>query len=164
MANFRQFNKNFSRDIQRAIDKAIDASTLNETGRYLANQIKIRTRQGRGVENSEDRTTYRLKPLSSSYVAQRRRLRRLGLLSRSTSAARSNLTRTGEMLDSIDFTTNNREKSIYLDFSNRASQQKAEYVSNDRPFFNLSQGDINEVTRRWNEKIANELVRVNFRN
>ena len=161
MATFDQFSRNFSKNIRQAIDQAINRATLNETGDFLSQQIRIRTRAGRGIAEPEGRPQ-RLEPLSTQYIGQRRRFRANGDLSSQTSPARSNLTLTGQMLDSIDYTVDTRRKLITMSFSNQDAIDKALYVTPNRPFFNASRGDVIEVTRRWNYKIARELANITF--
>ena len=158
MATFDQFNKNFRKNLAQAIDQALNQTTLKETGDFLSNQIRVRTRTGRGVEEN-GAVPQSLVPLTPGYVNFRRNFTRL---SSATSPRKSNLTLTGQMLDSIDYTTDNRTKLITFSFSNVDSILKAEYVSGKRPFFNASRGDITEITRRWNDKIARELVNISF--
>lgn len=58
-------------------------------------------------------------------------------LDSTTSPAKSNLTQTGQMLKSIVYHTANGKLTIT--FGNPQSEQKASYVSKDRPFMNLAQ-------------------------
>ena len=99
MTSFDNFNKNFRKNLRQAIDQALDRTTLNETGEFLANQIKVRTRSGRGVAESGARPQSLL-PLTPGYIEARTRFTGL---SSDTTPRKSNLTQTGQMLDSISY-------------------------------------------------------------
>lgn len=162
MASFEEFNRNWSRDMLQVTERAIGVQTLNETAMFMINQIRTRTRAGFGVAKSGGAVS-RLKGLSGDYRRHRRSLRRRGQLSRLTTPNKSNLTLTGQMLDSIGFDINNLSKIVYLNFTNNFATRKSEYVSADRPFFNLSRGDIAEIIRDWNDRIQRQIDQTTFR-
>ena len=158
MASFADFSRNFTRDIDRAIDESFDTNYLNQIGSQITDQIRIRTRAGFGVKSNGARQQ-RLRRLSPNYVETRRFARSIGLLSDATSPRRSNLTFSGNMLDSIIHTVSNR--NINFAFSNKRAEEVAEEVqTRGRPFFNLSGPEINKLTRQFNNRIRTFLIRV----
>ena len=158
MASFNNFTRNFTRNVDSAIDRAFDGAYLNELGGDIVKQIQVRTRSGFGVAGNGQRQR-RLRPLSSRYIEQRRFARGVGILAGSTTPARSNLTYTGNMLESINYRVNRR--NIQFGFSNSEAERVAEEVqSRGRPFFNLSSTEIRNLTRRFNTRLRSFLIRV----
>jgi hypothetical protein len=96
MADFRRFEKAF----EQAMREVSSPDAMRGYATVAAEMIRTRTRLGYGVpENLAERR--KLKPLSERYVERRRQLAERGELSGDTTAKRSNLTLTGQMLDSI---------------------------------------------------------------
>lgn len=158
MATFRNLTDTFTRNIERAIDQALDDNYLKGVGRDTVRQIQVRTRSGFGVA-SNGASQRRLRPLSSQYVEARRFARSLGILSETTTPQRSNLTFSGNMLESINYRVNNRR--IMFGFSNQRAEDVAEEVqSRGRPFFNLSNTEIRNLTRQFNSRLRGFLIRV----
>ena len=158
MASFQQFTNRFTNNLERAIDQAFSNQHLNELGRQIATQIRIRTRSGYSVK-ANGASQQRLQPLSPDYVETRFFARRVGLLAPTTTPRRSNLTFTGNMLDSIIYKVANRR--ITFGFSNpKAEETASEVQSRGRPFFNLSRTEINKLTRQFNTRLRNILIRL----
>ena len=129
MATFNRFSNTFTRDIQREIDRAFDDSYINEVGSDIVNQIQVRTRAGFGVARNGDRQR-RLRPLSRDYVETRSFARRVGLLANTTTPSRSNLTFTGNMLESIRHRLTRNGLMFY--FSDPEATRVAEEVQSPR--------------------------------
>jgi len=90
-----------NRAIAKGIGNTISKKNMAKYGNSLADDIKKRTRLGKGVKENFGKT-HKLKPLTSNdYVEQRYDDKEAGRLSPYTSPERSNLTRTGQLLDSI---------------------------------------------------------------
>jgi hypothetical protein len=130
--------------------------------------IKIRTRLGKGVNNGD---IVKLNQLSSNYIKFRKKL--LGGvslkqhrkttkstndkgLSGETTPGKSNLTLSGEMLDSIKGRRDGLKFTFF--FGNTEANNKAKWASeNGRPFFELSNSEKNGIFRRVTQIIKEEL-------
>ena len=113
-----------------------------DVGEAAVELIKKRTRLGFGVAEKGGRKK-RLDKLSEGYKKSRKRHKPTG----PTTASKSNLTRSGGMLDDLEA----KEKSdgkIHIDFSSADSQDKAGWVSDDRPFNNLSKAEIKQLEQQ----------------
>lgn len=135
-----------SKDIKNILDQVLDASInkkdLEVSAEKLKNSIQTRTRLGKSVEKTGQRLKS-LKPLDPKYKKQRKQLRKKGILSSETSPAKSNLTKSGDMVDSIKVikvTDNDFEISV----TGRENKIKAENVQKDRPFMNIARFEIKE--------------------
>ena len=158
MANFSQFNRQFTPQVRRAIRDAFSKQYFTQIGKQVRDQIRIRTRSGFSVRSNGARQQ-RLRPLSRGYVATRQFARKVGLLSSATSPGTSNLTFTGNMLDSIAYKASN--SGVILGFSNRRAIETADEVqSKGRPFFNLSSSETRGLTRQFNNRLRTFLIRI----
>lgn len=145
--NLRELEKKLKK-IEEEFGKG---NLARDTGDFVAERIKRRTRLGRGLKGS-------LKPLSQSYKDTRRGkvaffTHPAGVvvpykpdsrprLSPNTSPGKSNLTFTGQMLDAIKVISVSIGK-VTVGFDPRRSgdltnKKVAEFVSKDRPFFGLT--------------------------
>lgn len=136
-------------DIEVAIRKKVEEKlalllspqTLNTVGATFAEQIKKRTRLGYGVPDPGV-AQEKLKPLSDDYKKWRKENK--SKLSDATTPAKSNLTQTGEMLDSITYRVEGR--SVILFFSNAFAKYKAwANTERGRPFFTLSKAERKQL-------------------
>ena len=160
--------KDISREIQKCIDKVTDKRSMKRYAEVTENIVRRRTRLGFGVKKSGGQRQ-KLKPLAESYKEQRRgklsfftdkagKVRPISNpkkrfpLSKSTSPGKSNLTRTGSLLDKLQGRATVGER-----FSVRPSTKTrpdgltgtkvAEFVSKDRPFLDLSNNEIRQLTQ-----------------
>jgi len=151
-----KFISNLTRNLSTKAKDAV-AEVAARTGVEL---IRKRTRQGFGVASNYN-SKYKLKPLSASYIEYRKTIN----LSSETSPSKSNLTKTGTMLDSLDAKrTRPGAWSIYLYGQNSSGKSNAEiarYVSRARPFMFLSGGEIEEIKKAASKKLR-ELVKTKF--
>lgn len=132
--------------------EAFPKSYMEKVANDLAAQIKKRTLLGYGVSNGNQQ---RLKPLSESYVKQRKRYS--GNLSGDTTPKRSNLTATGQLLNAIrgtgypaklEITINDRRgRNLSGKSSGITNNKLLEYVSADRPFFAITKAESNKLVR-----------------
>lgn len=163
MADIKDFSKILEREM-----KAIEADVKKPTNmKYLAQNLRQdivkRSRLGFSVERNGD-SKKKFKALSESYKKQRKKqlgfwTRPDGLvvpitdkkylkqnsinLSSNTSASKSNVTRTGQMLDSLGEKVGFGKFSI--EFKNAEAREKAEYVQNDRPFMYASKQELKRL-------------------
>src|SRR5690606_22586140 len=159
--------------IKKSVSISVDQELANET----AEQIKKRTQLGFGVDDNGRQT--KLKPLSMSYRAQRRGEiafftdesgRKIPYipsekptLSPYTSPAKSNLTKTGEMLESIKGIV--KDTSIFInvtgkrrDGSGLTNEEVKEFVEQQgREFMRLTNGEKNELARKLKDRILRNL-------
>lgn len=146
----------FTKKISQLIQDAASPAVLNSVGLEAVTIIKRRTRLGYGVSGAgEDRQ--RLKALSPAYIAVRKRD---GSLSEFTSPGRSNLTRTGQMLDSMRVIRAQQGKVIIGPTGRRrgggpTNEQVAGYVSDaGRPFLNLTRLDEQQLIRFYRQRFG----------
>lgn len=150
----------FNRRVNQIIDRFESKEFLTECGNYMADRIRTRTRLGRGV--TESGQPQGLKKLSQSYKDQR--AGKIAFASKGkgagriiypyvpdarpklhpqTSPGKSNLTFTGQMLDSLGITKITRN-SVEIGPRGRrtdsalSNQDVAGFVSKERPFLNIS--------------------------
>jgi len=161
----KQFSKKLN-DIQKKYEKnfkeivqvAKSPQFLQPIAVIAADLIRKRTRLGYGVRG-EGAERERLKALSPKYVDFRKKNPRL---SEFTTAKRSNLTFTGQLLDSLKGRTTTRGIVVYLDprrvGSKLTNAQIKDYQEKQgRSFFYLSRTEIINVERVYRLKIIEEL-------
>lgn len=183
MANpFNRTNK----AIADAVSKVISRQKMDILAKRAAKQIRKRTRLGKGVDRSGG-TQKNLKPLADSYKAQRRgevtfitrklpsgasivvpirRNIRRPRLDSTTSPARSNLTFSGKMLRAIIGRGLGAGKALVTMNPRRigdrlSNVQIAKLVSQQRPFFHLTRGELNGINRRLRREII-DLANINL--
>jgi hypothetical protein len=127
--------------IQQNLSK-YSAAALKDAGPTARDLIYKRTKSGYGVDSdtTDKANKKRLEKLSPNYIAQRRKYPGAGEF---FSAGRSNLTRTGQLLNAIDFKVSNGKLELFIKDSSRSdgnisNKEVAEYVRAKRPFFNLT--------------------------
>ena len=130
--------KDLERKLARLINSVGDSATMDKMGKELAQTVKTRTRKGFGVDQTGGRSK-RLTKLSKPYKKERKGLQSRGKLSSETSPTKSNLTKSGELLDSIKGEGKRGEARIYIDgrnLNNKKAAQDQEQVG--RKFMNLN--------------------------
>lgn len=144
--------------IDKATRSALKKSHMNRDAKFMADQIKKRTRLGRGVAIQNGRS-FKLAPLKDDTVHGREILQDNGDLSVFTRPEKSNLTATGQLLDSIGggsttagsgriFITDNRKDGVSNSEIEKGHDKKL------RPFMHLSKPEINRLNRRIRERIV----------
>jgi hypothetical protein len=131
----------FAKDVSRfvkGLSSKLTAKALDSIAREMAHLaldlIRRRTRSGKGVKVDGGQASP-LKRLSPRYIDYRRA--NSSKLSAFTSPGRSNLTFTGEMLNSMSVLKKSGGGYL-IGFKGRRNERVAERVSNVRPFLNLS--------------------------
>ena len=161
--------KNFERDMQKILDEALDRGTMKSIGDELARRIKTRTQLGRGV-NKTGGPSVPLAKLADSTTNSRRRKRENGDLSALTAPKKSNLTETGQMLESIRV-TEVKDGQVTIAAAGTRSDGKrnddvasyAEDGSNNRPkrkFLDLSGAELNALQRSVRDRIETVIKRL----
>lgn len=160
--------KKFESDMEKIIDAVADKQTMQEVGDLMAERIKTRTRLGRGV-NKTGGPSVPLAPLKDSTVTGRKRKKQNGDLSSFTSPKRSNLTETGQLLDSFKVEASQGKVSIQPSGQRNDGQQNqdvaafAEDGSSNRAkrkFLDLSGPELNAVQKLIRDKIEKILKRL----
>ena len=123
------------KQIEAALGKGINPKNLSITARKTANSIKKRTRLGKGVKQDGAKLN-KLDPLTPTYKKQRKKLK----LSSDTTPAKSNLTKSGSMLNDIKTKTTSSGFEIF--FGSDKNKEKAEGLGKKRPFFFISSFEL----------------------
>lgn len=166
MSSARKDLSTFTANLRRAVGNAAKQSALAPLGEEAVRLIVKRTRLGFGVGgDGEERVN--LKALSSSWIRQRKRLdEEMSILSQFTTTARSNLTFTGQMLDSMQVIRVAQGKIVIGPKGYRtdplskgiSNEQVANYVAKaGRPFNNLSRLEQAQLVRFYRRKFGDLL-------
>lgn len=148
MARFR-LSKSFEQlgdQLQDALKEVRKKDNMKGLGTFMADLIRKRTRLGYGVEVTGG-PRKPLDALNDKYKLLRAKLD----LSSETTPGRSNLTRSGQLLDSIQVTSFKEGEVSVGPKGNRTdggptNEKLAEYVAEQgRPFNNLSGPEIKQV-------------------
>lgn len=139
-----------------ALDEVKKPENMKKYGQMVADMIRLRTRLGDGVPK-EMSDKEKLKPLAQSTKDERKRLQGKGKLSSLTAPNKSNLTRTGQLLDS------EAVKSVGVGRvtvgptgprdDGKSNTDVAEYVSKVRPYNHLSRIE----TKRVNDAVKRDV-------
>lgn len=165
MATYKDFDKLVADLKQEILDKIQGPDVMDLVGRTSRDLIYKRVKSGKGVtsESAVFPETQSLAKLSSSYIDKRKKNPPTGEFS---SPARSNLTDTGQMLNSMTHRVEGKGKVI-LEFDDSFASDKAKWANDGdptrnrppRPFFNLSRGEALVVSQTIT-KILNGLIRL----
>ena len=133
---------------------------LTKIGEFMVQRIQSVTRSGKSLV-----TNSKLAPLAQSYIKQRQSMQKSGKVgSDFFSPGRSNLTLTGQMLDSLDYKVDEQRGSVSVQASGIRSDGKdnskiAQYVTDQgRPFLGLD-----ETGQKRIEQLIQEELRRIFR-
>lgn len=141
--------------IKKSVSKAVkdlqSKDFKEEVGRMVRDNIKLRTRLGKAASKTGGRAK-KLKELSEPYKKERKRLRKKGVLSGDTTPAKSNLTKTGEMIDSLEYKINGDGVSVEVTGTENIRKAK-ENADMGRPFMYLTKIDIKAIQDLIQERI-----------
>lgn len=147
--------KDFRAKLKVVVDGIVDRDILREIGNEAREMVKSRTRKGFGVERELGPQT-RLAGISESYKKQRKRLQKQGKLSPETTPGKSNMTKTGELLDTLNLRVN--KKSVTVSAKGKKNQDKAKYNAKaGRTIFNLSKSENQKIKKLINQKINDDI-------
>lgn len=130
---------------------------FKSTGQQASDAIYRRVKSGFGVDNdTKDKPRRKkLKPLSPSYINQRRRK---GVRGEFGSPSRSNLTNTGQMLDSFKVKVSSNGFQVTIPNSARrdskSNRQIANFVRRVRPFFALTGAEIRIIKKVIRDEVT----------
>jgi len=158
--NTDEYFRRFTKDFQNMILKSLNKNAMTRIGGILAEDIKRRTRLGFGVKKANQERT-KLKKLSDKYVKFRKDNK--GKLLNLTTPKRSNLTFSGQLLDSLTAQSDNPGKVTLrflgvhknLDGSTMNNGLLANFVSKARPFL----GPTNREIQRLKTNIKNQILK-----
>jgi phage gpG-like protein len=155
----------FVKSVEKTIDESLSRKQLTILGKATLTIIYKRTKKGIGVRKtgSIGKSPKKLKPLADSTIARRKAFKRL---SSTTSPGKSNLTFTGQLLDSLKVKKiSARKKSFVISPEGKrrggsiANFEVAEFVDeNGRPFLGLTKDDVKDITKLYQSSFA-KLVR-----
>lgn len=158
-------SKGLNFKIEKQVKAALQDRTLIESlAKYVRDRIYQFTKRGISLA-----TEGKLKPLSPRYVKWRRKVQR-GLSKVKPgpffSAARSNLTLTGQMLDALDFKADpkRQEFTVFVQDSGRDDDLTNAEVAKEvakfgRPFIGLDKKGVDVVTRKILASLRRSLKR-----
>ena len=144
------------RAFEKALDKVVRSSSFRKIAEDLVVQIRKRTRLGYGVKEGGKQN--KLTKLSDSYKEYRKKNK--GKLSNQTTPSKSNLTLTGEMLDSMQVKVEGG--TIVVSFGTKFAGQKAKWVTTakeQRRFLDLTTGERKQIAEEIRQLIIKELTR-----
>lgn len=148
--------KNLNKRLRRIIKDATRREFMKKLGKESRDNIKLRTRQGYGV-NEKGGKREALRKLSDPYIERRKTLKKQGKLSQKTSPrgvrGRSNLTKTGKMLDSLSYKVDGDSVEVFIKGSENQDKAK-ENAEMGRPFMNMTDKDIRRLTNLIKERVA----------
>lgn len=146
--------------LDRSVEESINKASMQDIGDALAEIVRTRTRLGYGVSKTGG-SRQRLKSLSALYVEFRKESR--ASLSRFTRPGRSNLTYTGQMLDSLEAEARDGNVEIKATGTRPEGLKNidlSEYVSQQgRPFLDVSNNELKQLTRILDEGLNQSLRR-----
>lgn len=131
-----------SLNIEHLIKNVVNDRLMMQLAKLAVEMIRTRTRLGKGVPEL-GAAQQSLDKLETQTKTNRRNMKKRGTLSGQTTPAKSNLTATGEMLDSIKFVVEAGKIEVYI--AGQRNRQVAEYVGEQRPFFTLSKAEVSRL-------------------
>jgi hypothetical protein len=152
-------------DIDKIVKQALESKqVLDAIGKSIAESIPKRTRLGRGVQEN-DGPAVPLKKLQPKTKTNRKLLKEKGeLKSELTSPAKSNLTQTGQMLESIVHKVPTKGK-LTIEFDNPEAREKAFNVQRNNKgfsFFKVSKAELNRALKEATNVITQILSKIKF--
>lgn len=149
--------KDFERKLENLIKNGISKQILENAGKIVAKNVKTRTRRGFGV-NKEGGSSIKLKPLTPNYKEHRKNLKRKGTLSAETKPSKSNLTKTGEMLDSLNYKVEKNKISVLP--TNKKNIKKAQYQDlQGRKFLNLNKREVLDIIDTIDKELQKDITK-----
>jgi hypothetical protein len=156
-------SEDYDKKLKALLDKVFAAANMAQWMQETADDIKKRTRLGYGVEK-DYASKEKLKYLSEKYIEYRKKDKH-GELSSATSARKSNLTYTGQMLDALRGSSKGKyQGEVWLkDERKPTKNQKRSFGNNDLAVWNAEKGRnfmaISDLEfKRLNQKIEKVLT------
>lgn len=154
----KQIQSKYNNAFNEIVRVAKSPNFLNPIADIMADRIRVRTRLGYGVKQ-EGAEREKLKKLSSKYIDYRKKNRTS--LSQFTTPKRSNLTFSGQLLDSISGRSNSRGIIIYLKNQRDDGKENVDIKNyqekQGRPFFYLTRTEITNLNREYRQRVYEEM-------
>lgn len=141
---FKDLAERMPKLLKDAIDKVTGKQKLDDLGEQLAKDIKKRTRVGTGVDKPGGNSK-KFKKLSDSTKKSRGYSKRSGFLSSDTTPAKSNLTHSGTMVDSIHSTA--KDSQVTIDVAADQADKVKYNADNGREFLHLSKAQVKKIEK-----------------
>ncbi len=130
-------------NLEHLIKNTVNDQLIYKLATLAIEQMRTRTRLGYGVPDL-GAAQQKLAPLQDSTVANRKRAKAKGTLAGQTTPKKSNLTHTGQLLDSIKFIA--RGNTIEISIMGERNRSVATFVTEQgRPFFTLSKSEVSRL-------------------
>ena len=150
-------------DALRKIDKVFNESLSPKNMKVLAEEaakdIKDRTRRGYGV-NNHDSNELSLKPITRRTIEIREDFLSKGKLHNDTTPSKSNVTRTGEMTESISGGSSRKGVGRISLNGTRNKRVAEELAQGGRRFFNLSRTEVISIAKSYSLLFAKEFSKL----
>ncbi len=143
-----KFSRTFKTKVKKVLKDIESTGAMQEVGDSIIKDVQTRTRKGYGATSQHNKI--KLDKLSDSYKKQRKKMR----LSSTTRPNKSNLTQSGEMLESLE--RNKIRGGVRVIPSGLDNKKKAKWVSKKRPFLNMTKPEI----KRARKVLSNILDRI----
>ena len=140
--DIKDLPKNLKKMMKKIVKEVTQGTKVDEAKDQLAKEMKDRTKSGYGVSTMGGNKR-KLKKLAPSTKKQKKRQGK---------SIKSNLTHTGQMLDSMG----NYNGKITV--KGEENKDKAKYVSEERPFLNASGAEIKRFMERI-QQIINDIIK-----
>lgn len=139
--------KKVIKEINDALDDIGSAENMKALGMEMVSVIRKRVRVStKGSVASQFGPQEKIKELSDTSVKIRKQLKKEGLLSSYTTPTRSNLTRTGAMLNSM--TADAKKDEVEIKFITKENERKAREVQDaGRPFMFVSDRELRGLVK-----------------
>ena len=157
--------QNAIKQLDKVVDNSLSAKNMKLLAKEAANNMKERIRRGKGVDTHEG-SELALKPLTKRTIEIRRNLLVKGQLRNETSPSKSNVTRSGQVTDSIQGTAFKRARGriflndIRFDSDKSNSQVAGELEQGGRKFFNLSRNEVKSIAKGYGLLFAREFSKL----
>lgn len=148
----KDFAKNFEKQMNKALEKATSDKVLKEGKDLVVSDMKKRITLGYGVDRTGG-SKKKFEKLSDSYVVQRRRDKKKGKLGKNATPKKSNLHKSGKMIEE-DLDGIVEGKRIIIGMQTDRSAKIAAFVEKKRPFLNLSKGEVKRITKFFQTQIT----------
>jgi hypothetical protein len=164
--------KNDLTQILKRLDKSVKDATqpivLKDVGKFTLDLVVKRTRLGYGVDKNFGKRE-KLGPLKDTYIEKRKKSTYDNPLDSTTRPSKSNLTKTGEMLRSMDYTV--KEGKIIIEPSDPDNLLLAEYNAEAvtyangytkpaRVFNRVSELEFQQILRMYRKAFTNLLKKL----
>lgn len=147
------------RQIDKVVDNSLSTKNMSKIAKDAAKEIKERTRDGYGV-NHHDSNEIPLKELKDLTIDIRRDFKSKGLLSTDTTPETSNVTRTGEMTDSISGGSSRKGTGRISINGSRNKRVAGELEQGGHIFFNLSRSEVISIAKSYSLLFAKEFSKL----